>query len=65
MTETTTPAHAGTVMPPEWGPHELTWMSYPTPNDTFGPAGSKTLERARTAWTRVARTIAGSSQSRV
>ena len=58
MTETTTPAHAGTVMPPEWGPHELTWMSYPTPNDTFGPAGSKTLERARTAWTRVARTIA-------
>ena len=63
---TQTPAvHPGAVMPPEWGPHELTWMSYPTPNDTFGPAGSETLERARTAWTRVAQTIARHEPVRV
>ena len=48
----------GTVMPAEWHPHERTWMAFPTPNDTFGPAGSDTLARARHAWTTVARTIA-------
>ncbi|MGW5877495.1 agmatine deiminase family protein [Nocardiopsis terrae] len=47
-----------TVMPPEWAPHERTWMAFPPANDTFGPHGSPTLERARTAWTAVARTIA-------
>jgi agmatine deiminase len=46
------------VMPPEWAPHERTWMSFPTPNDTFGAPGSEELERARTAWTAVAHTIA-------
>ncbi|HRO31413.1 MULTISPECIES: agmatine/peptidylarginine deiminase [Micrococcaceae] len=46
------------VMPPEWAPHERTWMSFPTPNDTFGAPGSEGLGRARTAWTSVARTIA-------
>lgn len=46
------------VMPPEWAPHERTWMSFPTPNDTFGASGSEGLERARTAWTAVAHTIA-------
>ncbi|MFW6187464.1 MAG: agmatine deiminase family protein [Actinomycetota bacterium] len=48
-----------TVMPAEWDPHERTWMAFPTPNDTFGPAGSGTLDRARRAWAEVARTIAG------
>jgi agmatine deiminase len=33
-------------------------MSFPTPNGTFGPAGSGGLDRARTAWTVVAHTIA-------
>jgi agmatine deiminase len=47
-----------TVMPAEWAAHERTWMAFPPPNDTFGPAGSGTLERARRAWAAVARTIA-------
>lgn len=45
-------------MPPEWAPHERTWMSFPPPNDTFGAEGSATLRRARIAWTAVANTIA-------
>ncbi|MCM3687605.1 agmatine deiminase family protein [Kocuria rosea] len=51
-------ATTATVMPAEWAPHERTWMAFPPPNDTFGPAGSDTLERARRAWSAVARTIA-------
>lgn len=51
--------HTGTTtMPPEWAPHERTWMSFPTANDTFGPEGSETLVRARRAWTEVALTVA-------
>ncbi|UPO77394.1 agmatine deiminase family protein [Arthrobacter sp. Helios] len=46
------------AMPAEWAPHSKTWMAFPTPNDTFGEAGSSTLDRARTAWSAVARTIA-------
>ena len=57
MADPASPVSSGPTMPPEWAPHERTWMSYPPPNDTFGPAGSDTLERARTAWTRVAQTI--------
>lgn len=61
-TTPTTPAPptvpAGTVMPAEWAPHERTWTAFPTPNDTFGPAGSETLARARRAWSAVARTVA-------
>jgi agmatine deiminase len=34
-----------TVMPPEWAPHERTWMAWPVPNDTFGPSDSGTLGR--------------------
>ncbi|MFI7493735.1 agmatine/peptidylarginine deiminase [Kocuria sp. M4R2S49] len=59
--ETTTGATAGTattVMPAEWDPHDRTWMAFPTPNDTFGPAGGESLDRARRAWAAVARTIA-------
>jgi agmatine deiminase len=51
-------ATTATVMPAEWAPHERTWMAFPPPNDTFGPTGSDTLERARRAWSAVARTIA-------
>ena len=48
----------GTVMPPEWAPHERTWMAYPVPNETFGAARSSSLARARRAWAEVARTVA-------
>ncbi|MGQ7786008.1 agmatine deiminase family protein [Nesterenkonia sp. K-15-9-6] len=47
-----------TVMPPEWAPHERTWMAFPPANETFGPHGSQSLARARRAWSQVARTIA-------
>lgn len=47
-----------TTTPPEWAPHSRTWMSFPTANGTFGASGSESLDRARAAWTRVARTIA-------
>ncbi|WP_104181933.1 agmatine/peptidylarginine deiminase [Arthrobacter sp. B0490] len=45
-------------MPAEWEPHERTWMAFPPANDTFGPARSTTLRRARNAWARVALIIA-------
>lgn len=45
-------------MPAEWEAHQRTWMAFPPPNDTFGPLGSPTLDRARAAWTTVAQTIA-------
>lgn len=44
-------------MPAEWEPHERTWMAFPTPNATFGPREAESLERARRAWSRVARVI--------
>lgn len=47
-----------TQMPAEWYPHDRTWMAFPTPNGTFGAAGSDTLLRARSAWGKVAKTIA-------
>ncbi|WP_291479701.1 agmatine deiminase family protein [Corynebacterium sp.] len=49
---------APTLMPAEWATHERTWMAFPTANDTFGAEGSGTLDRARAAWARVARTVA-------
>lgn len=61
---TISPARAMTVagpghrMPAEWEPHDRTWMAFPPANDTFGPAGSGSLRRARDAWSRVTRTIA-------
>ena len=51
-------AHPAGLMPAEWETHQRTWMAFPPPNETFGPIGSPTLDRARTAWTKVARTIA-------
>ncbi|CAI3792108.1 agmatine deiminase family protein [Pseudarthrobacter sp. MM222] len=63
---TSAPASASTAidvvakghMPAEWEEHHRTWMAFPPPNDTFGPVGSPTLDRARAAWSNVARTIA-------
>ncbi|MFG1921696.1 agmatine/peptidylarginine deiminase [Cryptosporangium sp. NPDC048952] len=46
-------------MPPEWAPHEATWMSFPTPNATFGEEDSPSLADARKAWARVANVIVG------
>ncbi|GGW74647.1 putative agmatine deiminase [Streptomyces lucensis JCM 4490] len=42
-------------MPPEWAPHERTWMAWPGPNPTFGDAGE--LAAARAAWAAVARAV--------
>ncbi|ADG77318.1 Agmatine deiminase OS=Tsukamurella paurometabola (strain ATCC 8368 / DSM / CCUG 35730 / CIP 100753 / JCM 10117 / KCTC 9821 / NBRC 16120 / NCIMB 702349 /NCTC 13040) OX=521096 GN=Tpau_0681 PE=4 SV=1 [Tsukamurella paurometabola] len=47
-----------TTMPAEWSPHARTWMAFPVANSTFGAEGSTPLGRARTAWARVAATIA-------
>ncbi|MEV4988946.1 agmatine deiminase family protein [Pseudarthrobacter sp. LMD1-1-1.1] len=59
---TAAPGHAAVStasrMPAEWDAHQRTWMAFPPPNETFGPVGSSTLDRARAAWTKVARTIA-------
>ncbi|MEV1026323.1 agmatine deiminase family protein [Streptomyces sp. NPDC050264] len=43
------------VMPPEWAPHERTWMAWPGPNPTF--ADERELAEARTAWAAVARAV--------
>ncbi|MFE1444009.1 agmatine/peptidylarginine deiminase [Streptomyces sp. NPDC058739] len=42
-------------MPPEWAPHERTWMAWPGPNATF--TDEEELTRARTAWAQVARAV--------
>jgi len=41
-------------MPPEWAPHERTWMEFPPLNETFTPDP----ERFRAAWTDVANAVA-------
>ena len=50
-------AEAASHMPAEWETHHRTWMAFPPPNGTFGQVGSSTLDRARAAWSNVARTI--------
>ncbi|MET9189281.1 agmatine deiminase family protein [Streptomyces tendae] len=42
-------------MPPEWAPHERTWMAWPGPNSTF--TDDEELAGARAAWARVARAV--------
>ncbi|MGV9316309.1 agmatine deiminase family protein [Streptomyces sp. NPDC003691] len=42
-------------MPPEWAPHERTWMAWPVPNTTFPDAAG--LAEARRAWAAVARAV--------
>jgi agmatine deiminase len=44
------------TMPPEWYPHERTWMAWPTPGYTLGEDSKAQLE-ARTAWASVANAI--------
>ncbi|MGY0491590.1 agmatine deiminase family protein [Streptomyces sp. WG-D5] len=43
------------VMPPEWAPHERTWMAWPGPNPTFADDGE--LAGARAAWASVANAV--------
>ncbi|MEV5612200.1 agmatine deiminase family protein [Streptomyces sp. NPDC052225] len=43
------------VMPPEWAPHERTWMAWPSPNPTF--ADDRELADARAAWASVANAV--------
>ncbi|MEU5839785.1 agmatine deiminase family protein [Streptomyces diacarni] len=50
---TATPA--APFMPPEWAPHERTWMAWPAHNPTFEDASK--LAEARSAWARVARAV--------
>ncbi|NDZ67658.1 agmatine deiminase family protein [Streptomyces cyaneofuscatus] len=54
MPATPTPA-APFRMPPEWAPHERTWMAWPGPNPTF--ASDAELAEARRAWAAVARAV--------
>ncbi|WP_406863327.1 agmatine deiminase family protein [Streptomyces sp. HUAS MG47] len=42
-------------MPPEWAPHERTWMAWPGPNPTF--TNDEELAEARAAWATVARAV--------
>ncbi|MGI5348609.1 agmatine deiminase family protein [Streptomyces sp. CA-250714] len=49
-----TPA-AAPHMPPEWAPHERTWMAWPGSNPTFEDA--EVLAEARTVWASVARAV--------
>ncbi|MFZ3560019.1 agmatine deiminase family protein [Streptomyces sp. BH055] len=43
------------VMPPEWAPHERTWMAWPGPNPTFSDEAE--LAGARAAWAKVANAV--------
>ncbi|HCA88726.1 MAG TPA: agmatine deiminase [Streptomyces sp.] len=52
-----TPAADGFRMPPEWAPHDRTWMAWPGPNPTFGAEGGERLAEARRAWSAVARAV--------
>ena len=49
-----TPADDGLVFPAEWGPHELTLMQFPPPQNWY----RHQLDGARRDWARVANTVA-------
>jgi agmatine deiminase len=53
----TTPRLAGFSMPPEWAPHERTWMEFPSENQTF-TVEDGWLDHCRGLWASVANTIA-------
>ena len=53
----TTPRLEGFSMPPEWVPHERTWMEFPPVNDGFGDDADGDLGRYRRVWASVANTI--------
>jgi agmatine deiminase len=53
-----TPRLSGFSMPPEWAPHERTWMEFPPANETFGDDVDGELLRYRRAWTAVTNAIA-------
>jgi agmatine deiminase len=52
-----TPRLSGFSMPPEWAPHERTWMEFPSENFTF-TAADGWLDNCRRVWASVANTIA-------
>ncbi len=52
-----TPRLSGFSMPPEWAPHERTWMEFPSKNITFTEEDGW-LDHCRTVWASVANTIA-------
>ncbi len=53
-----TPRTNGFSMPPEWVPHERTWMEFPPSNEHFGPPNSADLDRFRRAWIAVTNAVA-------
>jgi agmatine deiminase len=53
----TTPRLSGFSMPPEWAPHERTWMEFPSPNAAFVEEDGS-LDHCRGVWASVANTIA-------
>lgn len=53
----TTPRLSGFSMPPEWAPHERTWMEFPSENFTF-TVDNGWLDHCRGVWASVANTIA-------
>jgi len=53
----TTPRLSGFSMPPEWAPHERTWMEFPSQNFTF-TKDDEWLDHCRGVWASVANTIA-------
>ncbi|WP_269853076.1 agmatine deiminase family protein [Streptomyces sp. RPT161] len=53
---TALPAADGFRMPPEWAPHDLTWMAWPSSSITFDDA--EDLAASRAAWGAVAKAVA-------
>lgn len=60
-----TPANAPTVatpkytMPPEWEPHERTWMAWPPESPTNADLDADGLNKVRASWAAVANAIVG------